>query len=100
MNKLMDISEFVDVLTWQKVSENLIARIQMRRKELKISRKELAKRSGVSYGSIRRFEETGNISLSSLLRIASILGYLEDFESLFDRPALTSLKEMFENERD
>ena len=43
------------------------------RKRLKISRQKLSDMSGVSYGSIKRFEETGNISLLSLTKIAMAL---------------------------
>ena len=39
------------------------------RKRLKISRRKLSEMSGVSYGSIKRFEETGNISFLSLTKI-------------------------------
>ena len=66
MRKIMDIGEFVNVLTPEKVNKNLIERFKKRRKETKLSQKKLAEISGVSYGSIRRFESTGEISLKSL----------------------------------
>jgi len=43
----------------------------------------LAKRSGVSLGSIKRFELTGQISLESLLKLAHVLNRLNDFELIF-----------------
>jgi transcriptional regulator with XRE-family HTH domain len=43
----------------------------------------LALRSGVSLGSVKRFERTGNISLISLLKLAITLGCLDDFEQVF-----------------
>lgn len=43
----------------------------------------LALRSGVSLGSIKRFERTGNISLISLLSLAITLGRLDDFDQVF-----------------
>ena len=52
------------------------------RKQKKITQKDLAKRSGVSLGSIKRFESSGLISLSSLLKITLILGRLDDFKNL------------------
>ncbi len=39
----------------------------------------LAHRSGVSLGSIKRFESTGEISLKSLLKLALTLECLDDF---------------------
>ena len=53
------------------------------RKESKISQTTLAERSGVSLGSIKRFERTGEISLASLLKLAMALGYENDFNNLF-----------------
>lgn len=88
-----DIGDFVNVLTRQKVKNDIRKKAIKRRKELKISQKELAKRSSVSYGSIRRFEKDGEISLSSLLAIGEILNSLDDFEKLFSTPMITNLKD-------
>ena len=44
---------------------------------------ELAERSGVSLGSVRRFESKGEISLKSLVRLAISLNRAQDFDSLF-----------------
>ncbi len=50
------------------------------RKQAGFSQCELAKRSGVSLGSLKRFETTGQISLESLLLLADVLHRLNDFE--------------------
>ena len=47
----------------------------------------------VSYASLRRFEETGNISLSSLLKIANAFNTLKDFDYLFQDEIILNLKE-------
>ena len=94
MKNKFDISDFVDYLTEEKVIENLVNRVRARRKELKISQKDLAFKSGVSYGSIRRFETTGEISLKSLIQIAKVLNSLEDFEELFIHTQITNLKDI------
>lgn len=88
------ISEFVSVQTQQKVLENLVDRFKKRRKESKISQKELATKSGVSYGSIRRFEGSGEISLSSLLKLANALNCLQDFNKLFKNKIIKNLKDL------
>jgi len=88
-----DISEFVYVPTEQSITENLVLRFKARRKEAKISQTELSKRSGVSFGSIRRFEKIGEISLSSLVKLAHALGYLEDFDLLFRTEKIDNLKD-------
>ncbi len=50
------------------------------RKQAGFTQMELSKRSGVSLGSIKRFELTGQISLESLLKLAQILNRIKDFE--------------------
>lgn len=69
--------------TPQEVRRDIAARAQARRLLLNISQKELAMRSGVSLGSVKRFEGTGEISLTSLLSVALVLGDLEAFSGLF-----------------
>ena len=66
----------------------LAARAKARRLELNITQAELAERSGVSLGSLRRFESTGEISLRSFLELALVLGELKEFSTLF-RPLQT-----------
>ncbi len=93
MENKFDISDFVDVLTIQSVTYDLVEREKKRRKSMHISQKTLANRSGVSYASIRRFESIGEISLTSLLKIAKVLDCLEDFTCLFKTPFVKSLKD-------
>lgn len=54
-----------------------------KRKESKLSQAALAHKSGVSLGSLKRFESTGQISLESLLKLAFALNCLGDFDQLF-----------------
>jgi hypothetical protein len=53
------------------------------RKQIGLTQAELAKRSGVSFGSIKRFELTGQISLESLLKSAQIFNRMSDFDFKF-----------------
>ena len=64
------------------------------RRAAKISQMTMAGRSGVSLGSIKRFEQTGEISLSSLIKLALVLGYEEDFNDLFRRKNYQSIFEV------
>ncbi len=93
MEKKFDIGQFVNTLTEQSVVNGIVERAKKKRKQMKISQKELAQKSGVTYASIRRFETTGEISLSSLLKIAHALDALKDFENVFKGQAITSLKD-------
>jgi transcriptional regulator with XRE-family HTH domain len=53
------------------------------RKYKKFSQQELATKSGVSLGSLKRFEQTGRISLASILQLAHLFNRLEDFDLVF-----------------
>jgi transcriptional regulator with XRE-family HTH domain len=74
---------------------DLAHRIRTLRKELKMSQSELAQRANVSLGSYKRFESSGQISLDSLLKIAFILGRLNDFETLFQSNKLKDIDKLF-----
>lgn len=69
-------------------------RMRLRRKEKKITQEMLARYSDVSLGSIKRFERTGEISLSSLIKIAFVLGCEDDFDGLFARKGYASIEEV------
>ena len=88
-----DIGQFVGTLTEQSVTNGIVERMKIRRKQMKLSQRQLSQKSGVTYASIRRFETTGDISLASLLKIAHALDALKDFESIFKGQAITSLKD-------
>ena len=72
--------------TPQEIQRDIAAKGQARQLLLNMSQKELAARSGVSLGSVKRFESSGEISLSSLLSIAMVLNELEAFAELFSPP--------------
>lgn len=93
MIKHFDISDFVQTRTIKSVMTDLVKRIVMRRKESKISQTKLSELSGVSFASIRRFEKIGEISLTSLIKIANALGYIEDFDLLFKNEKIINLKD-------
>lgn len=71
-------------------------KVKTLRKAKKYSQAELAERSGVSLGSLKRFENTGQISLESLVKIANIFDRLNDFDS-FLRPEedLKNIEKLF-----
>ena len=57
---------------------------------------ELASRSGMSLSSYKRFEQTGEIALSSLVKIAFALGCEDDFDQLFARKGYSSIQEVID----
>jgi len=64
------------------VQEELKNKFRAKRKKLKITQNKLAVKSDVSLGSIKRFEQSGQISLESFLKIAFILECLDDFKEI------------------
>ena len=64
------------------VLENTAEKVRKIRKGTGYSQAELAKRSGVSLGSIKRFETTGQISLESFLKVLFLLKRLDEFDSI------------------
>lgn len=86
-----DISSFVDVRTTDAVKADFVNRFIKRRKEYGLTQKQLAQKSGVSYASIRRFEEIGEVSFTSLLQLADSIGMLEDFDVIFKNTIIRSI---------
>lgn len=78
--------------------EQISATLAERLKQLRLARGwrrvTLADRSGVSLGSLRRFEESGKVSLQNLLKLAFALGQLDDFDRLFEPPPASSIAEL------
>lgn len=67
-------------------------RFKRRRLAMRLTQAGLARRSGVTLGSLKRFETTGLIAFDSLLKIALVLECLGDFDKLGaeDAPALAN----------
>ncbi len=87
-------SNFLNQKTPNEIAKNLSENIKQQRKKLKISQQELAQKSGVSLGSIKRFETKHEISLQSLIKIAIALDLDSDFEKLFSSKTYTSIDEV------
>ena len=56
-----------------------------RRLFLDLTQEGLAHKSGVSLGSLKRFEGSGRISLESLLKLSLVLECLDDFGTIADK---------------
>ena len=86
---------------WETAEEldlKLAQRVRNIRKRRKISQEKLASLSGVSYGSIKRFEHTGNISLISLTKIAMTLNIADELRNIFTNVPYKDIQEVI-NER-
>lgn len=59
-----------------------------------MTQKALALKSGVALSTLKRFEQSGEISLSALLAIAGALDALQAFGDLFPKPVATTLDQL------
>lgn len=92
----------MEALVWETAEEldqKLADRVRNIRKRRSISQQKLAKMSGVSYGSIKRFETTGQISLISLTRIAMALGIADELRNIFSKIPYRSMEEVLNETR-
>lgn len=84
--------------TAEELDQNHALRVRNIRKRRSISQEKLASISGVSYGSIKRFEATGQISLISLTKIAMALDMADELRNLFTQVPYKDIWEVI-NER-
>lgn len=87
-------------VTYYEKQLEIAKRFYVIRKDKRISRKRLSELSGVPFSTIRRFEETGNISLSSLTKLAIALRLYDDLDNLFKRKKEYKSIEEVINEKD
>lgn len=80
--------------TAEELNQKLAKRVRNIRRRRSISQQKLADMSGVSYGSIKRFEQTGQISLLSLTRIAMALDIAGDMRNLFTEVPYRDIQEV------
>lgn len=84
----------LDKITAQEIAGQLAVNIRTQRKKRKLTQVEMAKKSGVSLASYRRFEQTGLIALQSLINIAIALGCEDEFDGLFSGQHYSSIEEV------
>ena len=87
----------MSALVWEtaeELNQKLADRVRNIRRRRSISQQKLADISGVSYGSIKRFEQTGQISLLSLTRIAMALDIAGELRNLFTEVPYQDIQEV------
>ena len=78
--------------TPEEMSQILAKRLKQLRLLKRWKRETLARRSGVSPASLKRFEQTGKISLDSFLKLAFALGRLDELDGVLKPPVAQSIK--------
>ncbi|MCD4675903.1 MAG: hypothetical protein K8S18_07895 [Desulfobacula sp.] len=87
------------LLTPEEVSKNLAARLKKIRLNRKWKRSTLAKRSGVTGASLKRFEQTGEVSMKNFLKLAFTIGRLDEVDKLLCQSTVQSIKELEQREK-
>ena len=86
--------------TPEELDQKLAQRVRKIRKRRSITQEKLASISGVSYGSIKRFETTGQISLLSLTKIAIALDLADELRNIFTQVPYKDIQEVINETRE
>jgi len=86
----------INISTPSSIMEILRVKYKQKRLSMDLTQIGLSTRSGVSLGSIKRFESIGQVSLNSLLRLSLVLECLEDFKNIANikNPIINSLSQI------
>lgn len=85
--------------TAEEIDAALAKRVRRIRKRKGLSQEALANMSGVSYGSVKRFETTGQISLLSLTKIAVALDCVKEIRGMFTDIPYKDMQEVLNESR-
>ena len=91
----------MEALVWE-TAEELDMKLAQRVRDIrrrKISQEELSRMSGVSYGSVKRFEATGKISLLSLTKLAMALDMADELRELFTQVPYRNIQEVIDERK-
>ena len=94
MNTIVALS----LVSPEDVAVQITVRVKARRLEMNLTQQGLAERAGIKFATYRKFEQTGEISLSGLLQIGLALDALSDFDALFNQMQYQSLEEVLKEQ--
>lgn len=81
------------------IQKEIARKEKERRREKGITQEEMARRADLSLSSLRRFEQTGEISFAALIRIGSVLDDEKAFLGLFAPQEFRTIKELLDAKR-
>jgi transcriptional regulator with XRE-family HTH domain len=97
---LSDKINFLDAFNPKALASLLAGKARERRLAASLTQQELAKKSGVSLGTLKRFENLHEISLKHLLMIAVALQSAEGFDKLFPPPPAQRLDDVLKYQQE
>ncbi|MDO4478229.1 MAG: helix-turn-helix transcriptional regulator [Lachnospiraceae bacterium] len=80
----------------KEIAKDIACREKEKRKKRKLTQAELSARAGISLASLKRFEQTGEISFVSLIKIADVLGEVDNLDLLFSSKEYASIQEVID----
>jgi transcriptional regulator with XRE-family HTH domain len=91
INILADNDFILDTFNPAIIAGGIAERMRERRLEMNLTQQDLANKSGVSLGSLKRFERDHEVSLRHLLMMAVVLDATEEFALIFSRRQFENL---------
>jgi transcriptional regulator with XRE-family HTH domain len=91
-------TNFTSQKTPHEINTLIAQRIRSIRKRQKLSQERLSEKSGVSLGSLKRFERSGEIALMSLTKIAIALNCEDELLNLFVEQPFLSIQEVIDEQ--
>ena len=88
--------DFFQSLTPNGICRRIASNLRARRKTADLTQEALSRKSGVSLGSLKRFEHSGEISLSSLVKLAVALECDDELTALFEKKPYSSIQEILD----
>jgi transcriptional regulator with XRE-family HTH domain len=89
----------IEYKTPSQILQDIGLRAKSARLRDNLSRKTLADKAGVSEASLKRFETTGQVSLSSLVQLLTALDRLADLDELLAEKTPLSVRELNDTQR-
>jgi len=88
----------INISTPSSIIDEIKSKYKQRRLELNLTQEGLSSKSGVSLGSLKRFETSGQIAFESLLKLSLVLECLEDFKQILTpkKQIISSIEELLE----
>ena len=75
----------INISTPKSIMQDLKDKFKQKRLSLNLTQEGLSNKSGVSLGSIKRFESSGEISFESLLKVTFEKNCLDDFQNIANK---------------
>ncbi|ULT25207.1 MULTISPECIES: helix-turn-helix domain-containing protein [Sphingobacterium] len=89
----------ISLISISKAQQKLANNVRDRRLSMELTQAGLSKRSGVPLATLRKFEQTGVISLESFLKLLMVVGGIEDILNELKpvKPNFTSIDDVLKD---